>query len=92
MHVICKVCDGKGKVDKDFAMGKCKELDPKEYFYRECPACNGTGMQYERATSFPQPFIFPVDPCRKKRRHPPFDPCPKPPWRWNKPSTYRSTT
>lgn len=92
MNVICNVCDGKGKVDKDFACGKCKELDPKEYFYRECPACNGTGMQYERSTSFPQPVIFPVDPCKRKRRHPPFDPYPKPPWRWNRPAIYRSTT
>jgi len=76
MNVICKICNGKGKVDKDFGCGKCKELDPKEYFYRECPACNGTGMQYENdPVSYPKPIIFPI-PCPKKYK--PYDPWKQP--------------
>jgi hypothetical protein len=83
MNVICKVCDGKGKVDKDFACGKCKELDPKEYFYRECPACNGSGMQYEKdpyspSIIFPKPYPKKYKPYDPWKIPSPVDPCPFP--------------
>lgn len=75
MYVKCEICHGSGKVDKNFGMGKCKEI-PDDPFNRVCPGCNGSGMQYRREVSQSnpiyikpcKPFEFPSDPYKKERK------------------------
>lgn len=83
MKVICKVCNGKGKVNEDFGLGNCERI-PGDILHRVCPACNGTGLQEEDRDDWPfkPPYkkkkIQPIDPFRPPYPHPqppfPFDP------------------
>jgi len=68
MKVRCPVCNGTGKVPKDFGLGKCKEI-PKDIYYRVCPGCDGTGIQWENRdiTSYPQRTLYCIN--QRNRTH-----------------------
>jgi DnaJ-class molecular chaperone len=44
----CPVCNGSGVVEPGFGGS------PTCGTVKQCPACKGTGLQYERAVSYPE--------------------------------------
>jgi hypothetical protein len=76
MNVKCPICGGTGKVDKDFGMGKCKEI-PGDYYHRECPGCDGTGMQFKKDEES-RPIIH----------YPPYNPWNEDPWKKRRKKTF----
>lgn len=65
MNERCNVCNGIGKVDKDFGLGNCKEI-PNDSRHCVCPGCDGKGIQYERETSHPHGVTVIKKKCKKK--------------------------